>query len=136
MAFDELLKNYAAQVLGTDVLSSLTKDTPTYLEDGPSLGSIAPLAIAPIASPFMRRRKQSGFPMPSDFKSYKRSVPQDQRGIVADYEDQGGDSEPESIELEDLPVDLSGYLTNTPTGKVDIFGNSVQLGPKVTKGIF
>ena len=134
MAFDELLKNYAAQVLGTDVLSSLTKDTPTYLEDGPSLGSIAPLAIAPIASPFMRRRKQSGFPMPSDFKSYKRSIPQDQRGIVGDYED-GGD-ETESIELEDLPVDLSAYLTNTPTGKVDIFGNSVQLGPKVTKGIF
>jgi len=125
-----------AQVLGTDVLSSLTKDTPTYLEDGPSLGSIAPLAIAPIASPFMRRRKQSGFPMPSDFKSYKRSVPQDQRGIVGDYEDQGGDSEPESIELEDLPVDLSAYLTNTPTGKVDIFGNIVQLGPQVTKGIF
>lgn len=136
MAFDELLKNYAAQVLGTDVLSSLTKDTPTYLEDGPSLGSIAPLAIAPIASPFMRRRKQSGFPMPSDFKSYKRSIPQDQRGIVGDYEDQGGDSEPESIELEDLPVDLSGYLTNTPTGKVDIFGKPMQLGPKVTKGIF
>jgi len=133
MAFDELLKNYAAQVLGTDVLSSLTKDTPTYLEDGPSLGSIAPLAIAPIASPFMRRKRRSGFPMPSDFKRY-RSIPQDQRGIIGEYED-GGD-ETESIELEDLPVDLSSYLTNTPTGKVDIFGNTVQLGPKVTKGIF
>jgi len=134
MAFDELLKNYAAQVLGTDVLSSLTKDTPTYLEDGPSLGSIAPLIITPIASPFMRKKRRSGFPMPSDFKSYRRSVPQDQRGIVGDYED--GGSEVESIELEDLPVDLSAYLTNTPTGKVNVFGKPMQLGPQVTKGIF
>ena len=134
MAFDDIFESYAKQFFGSDVLSGLTKNSPnTEFE---TLSAVAPLIIAPIVSPFMRRRKKSGFPMPSDFKSYRRGVPQDQRGIVADYEDQGGDSEPESIELEDLPENLNAYLTTTPTGKVDFFGKTMQLGPKTTKGIF
>jgi len=141
MAFDELLKNYASQVLGTDVLGSLTEDVPTYLDDDSTFGSLtkfAPLVIAPFASPFLRK-KRSGFPMPSDFKKY-RNIPENQRGMIGDYEDQiadvdGGD-DISKIELEDLPVDLSAYLTNTPTGKINILGETMQLGPKVTKGIF
>jgi hypothetical protein len=136
MSFNELLKNYASQVLGTDVLGSLTENVPTYLDDDSTFGSLtkfAPLIIAPIASPFLRK-KRSGFPMPSDFKKY-RNIPENQRGMIGDYEDQG-DDDFEKIELEDLPVDLSAYLTNTPTGKINIFGETMQLGPKVTKGIF
>ena len=141
MAFDELLKNYASQVLGTDVLGSLTENVPTYLDDDSTFGSLtkfAPLVIAPFASPFLRK-KRSGFPMPSDFKKY-RNIPENQRGMIGDYEDQivdvdGGD-DISKIELEDLPVDLSAYLTNTPTGKINILGETMQLGPKVTKGIF
>ena len=58
MAFDDIFESYAKQFFGSDVLSGLTKNSPnTEFE---TLSAVAPLIIAPIVSPFMRRRKKSG----------------------------------------------------------------------------
>ena len=135
MDFNELVNSFAKQYLGEDVLSSLTKDVPTSIENQSGLSAITPLVIAPIASPFLRSKKSSGFPLPSDFKKYPTPLPPEQRGMIGDYEDQGDDSY-EDIELEDLPNDLSAYLTKTPTGKIDFLGTTIQAGPETTKGIF
>ena len=135
MNFNELVSSFTKQYLGEDVLSSLTSEVPTYLDSsGPGISALAPLIVTPIASPFMRKKRQSGFPMPSSFKKYS-TTPREQRGVTGDYEDQGQD-EPEAIELEDIPEDLRGYLTNVPSGKVNIFGKNYQAGPVVQKGIF
>jgi len=133
MDFDFLVDSFAKQYLGEDVLSSLTRSSPDSNVD--PVSAIAPLIIAPIASPFLRKKRSSGFPMPSDYKKYPTLSPE-RRGVTGTYEDQGGDDGFENIELEDLPSELSAYLTKTPTGKINILGETIQAGPVVTKGVF
>jgi len=133
MDFNDLVDSFAKQYLGEDVLSSLTRSSPDSNVN--PVSAIAPLIIAPIASPFLRGKRSSGFPMPSDYKKYP-TLPPERRGVTGTYEDQGGDDGPETIELEDLPSELSAYLTKTPTGKINMFGETIQAGPQITKGVF
>ena len=97
----------------------------------PSAVTFAPLAIAPIASPFGQRRKPS-FPLLG-----KRS-PVEQQGIVPDYEqDTSGGPDYEDVTIEDLPEDLDSLLGGAgKKGSIDIFGKSFQIGPKGTRSTF
>ena len=93
----------------------------------PSVAMFAPLAIAPVATPFGQRRKPS-FPL------LGKRPPVEQQGIVPDYEETpSGDDDYEQVTIEDLPTDLESLLGNTgKSGKVGDY----QIGPKGTKATF
>jgi hypothetical protein len=96
----------------------------------PSAVTFAPLAIAPIASPFGQRRKPS-FPLLG-----KRPTVE-QQGIVPDYEEDDDGDDFEKVTIEDLPEDLDSILGGAgKKGSVDIFGKSYQIGPKGTRSTF
>ena len=96
----------------------------------PSVAMFAPLAVAPIASPFGQRRKPS-FPL------LGKKPPVEQQGIVPDYEEEDGGEDFDEVTIEDLPTDLESLLGNTgKKGSVDIFGKSYQIGPKGTRSTF
>tara|TARA_R100001460_G_scaffold8693_1_gene21318 strand:- start:72 stop:2312 length:2241 start_codon:yes stop_codon:yes gene_type:complete len=93
----------------------------------PSVAMFAPLAIAPVATPFGQRRKPS-FPL------LGKRPPVEQQGIVPDYEETpSGDDDYEQVTIEDLPTDLESLLGNT--GKSGKLGD-YQIGPKGTKATF
>ena len=97
----------------------------------PSVATFAPLAIAPVASPFGQRRKPS-------FPIYGKRKPPEEQGIVPDYEeDTSGGPDYEDVVIEDLPTDLESLVGNTgKSGKVDVFGKSYQIGPIGTRATF
>ena len=126
MAITDLIKNYFAQELGGSA-SLMLED-----EVGVSpLEPLTPLLIAPIASPFIRRKERS-FPL--------YTKPPEQRGIVPDYEwqkEEDGGDDFEKVEIEDLPTSLESLLGDTSKeGVVNVFSREFQAGPVVTKSTF
>jgi hypothetical protein len=97
----------------------------------PSVVNFAPLAIAPIPTPFGERKRPS-------FPIYGKRKPPEQQGVVPEYEeDTSGGPDYEDVTIEDLPTDLSSLLGGTgKSGKVDVFGKDFQIGPKGTRATF
>ena len=125
MSIEALVRDYVFKELGATAALGLEDES---LQLSP-LEKISPLAIAPIASPF-GRRKQDYFPI------YDRPVAQ--QGLIPEYEEQVDSSDDyESVEIEDLPTNLSAILGDfSERGNVDIFGRPTQIGPKVEMGTF
>ena len=125
MSIEALVRDYVFKELGATAALGLADEG---LQLSP-LEKISPLAIAPIASPF-GRRKQDYFPI------YDRPVAQ--QGLIPEYEEQvDGSDDYESVEIEDLPTNLSALLGDySERGNVDIFGRPTQIGPKVEMGTF
>jgi hypothetical protein len=97
----------------------------------PSVVNFAPLAIAPIPTPFGERKRPS-------FPIYGKRKPPEQQGVVPEYEeDTSGGPDYEDVTIEDLPTDLSSLLGGTgKSGKVDVFGKNFQIGPVGTRATF
>ena len=127
MSIEALVRDYVFKELGATAALGLEDEG---LQLSP-LEKISPLAIAPIASPFGRRR-QDYFPI------YDR--PRSQQGVVPEYEagEMSDDSDSyESIEIEELPTSLQSLIGDfSERGNVDIFGRPTQIGPKVELGTF
>ena len=97
----------------------------------PSVVNFAPLAIAPIPTPFGERKRPS-------FPIYGKRKPPAEQGVVPEYEqDTSGGPDYEDVTIEDLPTDLNSLLGGTgKSGKVDVFGKDFQIGPKGTRATF
>jgi len=97
----------------------------------PSVVNFAPLAIAPIPTPFGERKRPS-------FPIYGKRKPSAEQGIVPEYEqDTSGGPDYEAVNIEDLPTELESLLGGTgKSGKVDVFGKDFQIGPKGTRATF
>ena len=90
----------------------------------PSVATFAPLAVAPLASPFGQRRRPS-FPL------LRKKTPLEQEGMSPDIEDTSDDYD--KVVIEDLPTDLESLLGDTgKSGKVGDY----QIGPVGTKATF
>ena len=125
MSIESVIKDYMFKQLGASAIFKLEDELAV-----PSVAMFAPLAVAPIASPFGQRRKPS-FPL------LGKKPPVEQQGIVPDYEEEDGGEDFDEVTIEDLPTDLESLLGNTgKKGSVDIFGKSYQIGPKGTRSTF
>ena len=122
MSIESVIKDYMFKQLGASAIFKLEDELAI-----PSVAMFAPLAIAPVATPFGQRRKPS-FPL------LGKRPPVEQQGIVPDYEETpSGDDDYEQVTIEDLPTDLESLLGNT--GKSGKLGD-YQIGPKGTKATF
>jgi len=126
VSIESVVKDYMFKQLGASAVFKLEDELAI-----PSAVTFAPLAIAPIASPFGQRRKPS-FPL------LGKRPPVEQQGIVPDYEqDTSGGPDYEDVTIEDLPEDLDSLLGGAgKKGSIDIFGKSFQIGPKGTRSTF
>ena len=125
MSIESVIKDYMFKQLGASAIFKLEDELAV-----PSVAMFAPLAVAPIASPFGQRRKPS-FPL------LGKRPPVEQQGVVPDYEEEDGGEDFDEVTIEDLPTDLESLLGNTgKKGSVDIFGKSYQIGPKGTRSTF
>jgi len=122
VSIESVIKDYMFKQLGASAIFKLEDELAI-----PSVAMFAPLAIAPVATPFGQRRKPS-FPL------LGKRPPVEQQGIVPDYEETpSGDDDYEQVTIEDLPTDLESLLGNT--GKSGKLGD-YQIGPKGTKATF
>ena len=130
MAITDYITRYIANEFGSS-LALKAEDEIGIRSTGPSIPNlITPLAITPIASPFIRRKERS-FPL------YRK--PPEQRGVIPEYEwqEQDGGDDFEKVEIEDLPTDLESLLGDTSKeGIIDVFSREFQAGPQVTKSTF
>jgi len=119
VSIESIVKDYMFKQLGASAVFKLEDELAI-----PSVATFAPLAIAPIASPFGQRRRPS-FPL------LGKRPPAEQQGIVPEYEET--DDDYDQVTIEDLPTDLESLLGSTgKSGKVAGY----QIGPKGTKSTF
>ena len=127
MSINNLIADYLFKEVGASQALKLEDESESFI------ASIPALAIAPIASPFGKRREQKTFPL------YRRATtPPDQRGIVGDFEEQEPESDSyDKVTIENLPENLTSLFGITgKEGKVDIFGKSYQVGPEPVRATF
>jgi len=124
VSIESVIKDYMFKQLGASAIFKLEDELSV-----PSVATFAPLAIAPIASPFGQRRKPS-FPL---YRRSRSTLPPEQQGVIPDYEEQDGGENFDKVTIEDLPTELNSLLGGTgKSGKIGDY----QLGPKGTRATF
>jgi len=119
VSIESVIKDYMFKQLGASAIFRLEDELAI-----PSVATFAPLAVAPLASPFGQRRRPS-FPL------LRKKTPLEQEGMSPDIEDTSDDYD--KVVIEDLPTDLESLLGDTgKSGKVGDY----QIGPVGTKATF
>ena len=126
MSIEAFLKDYVFKELGASAVLGFEDE---FKID--TIDAIAPLTLAPIASPFGRRRQERDFPL------YRTKSPVEQQGIVPSYEELSSDDGFEEVIIEELPENLDSLLGSTgKDGLLNLFDLTYQMGPKGTKATF
>jgi len=126
VSIESIIKDYMFKQLGAAAAFRLEDELQI-----PSVVNFAPLAVAPIPTPFGERKRPS-------FPIYGKRKPPAEQGVVPEYEQDTSDGpDYEDVTIEDLPTDLNSLLGGAgKSGKVDVFGKSYQIGPKGTRATF
>jgi len=126
VSIEAFIRDYVFKELGASAVLGLEDEL-----NIDTFGTIAPLTIAPMVSPF-KRREERDFPIYKD--SVSRAKDPTQQGVVPDYQepDEGSDDY-DDVNIEDLPTNLTSIIGDV--GKSGKLGD-YQVGPKGTRSTF